>query len=400
MLRKRLSTFLLIPVLLVAFAGDLAAKPKEPEADGILVGGFVLHPGADVALAYDGRGSQGVDDGFIEIGAHFHTHLADEDSKAWHNKLSLGWQQFFGVGDAEPNGGLNVRILSEADLFKQGTFRVEPSFGYTYVDDPEDDNLRRDFEHHQVRARLALAFQPNGGRVFSETLSYQFRGWFYTDHSDVSHHENLVASETRWNFLPQTGMSLRAEFRYIGYIEDNASVQLVKDATATQNLTSMPVRLKYSVQGLLFARFHAQIGLGYAYEYYENGPSEHMFIANARLRFDFNENSDIYLEYRKDFDNVVYGDYYKYHRGILGFEGLWFDHLQTELELGYGYFDFRSNRQHDREDSLLTANALVAYHIFPGMSVGLNYRLRYNTSDTANASYVKNLVTLQFSYEY
>jgi hypothetical protein len=212
--------------------------------------------------------------------------------------------------------------------------------------------------------------------------------------------ENKVDSVTRWNFLPQSSMALEIDFRAINYLEDNKHAIGIASEDS-QNASSYPIRIKYSLQGLLFARLSYILGLGYAYENYDNGLKEHLFIMNARLRYDFTSNSGLYVEYKKDFDNIVYGDYYKYHRVILGLDALWFEHLQTDLNVGYGNFDYRTKSDNaSRIDNLITAQANIYYHFFPGLKLGVEYRLRDNLSDVDYVEYCRHLITLNFAYEY
>lgn len=389
-------------VLLVSLlAGTTAqAKSKEPESDGIQTGNFVMHPGASVSVAYDDRDQNGGGDGIVDLTAFFKTRLAEETTKSWNNDVQFRWRQFWGVGDASAEGGPEVNVSTSADLFKLNTFRFAPSAAYTYYSDPEDEELRRDYESHRVKAAAAVYFQPAQGAIFSQRLGYQFSGRFYTERSEVSHVVHRVDSVTRWNFLPQTSMSLTVDFRAITYLNDERNIIGSDDAKERKNSDSFPVRIKYTLQGLLLARLSYVVGLGYAYENYDNGLKEHLFVMNARLRYDFTNRVGMYVEYKKDFDNVIYGDYYKLHRVFFGFDGLWFDHLQTDFRLGYGNFDFKSAATASRTDNLFSVEAKVFYHFFPGMKLGLEYHLRYNTSSIDFAGYTKNMAMLTFAYEY
>ena len=49
---------------------------------------------------------------------------------------------------------------------------------------------------------------------------------------------------------------------------------------------------------------------------------------------------------------------------------------------------------------MITGQANLAYYFFPGLSLGAEYRLRYNLSDLELAKYVRHLVTLNLTYEY
>lgn len=386
-------------VFILSTAVTAQAKNVDPEAKGIQAGGFVMHPGAKLSLGYNTRGSQGSDDGLVDIGVHFRTRMADDKKYAWDNNISFKWRQFWGLGDADSNGGPDVLLSSQADLLKENIFRIAPHVSYSYVNDPEDDNLRKDYENHRVKAGVGLYIQPGGGKIFSQRIGYKFNGQFYTEHSDVSHVVNTIDSVTRWNFFPNTSMSLTVDFRVISYLEDDARLA-GGDAPESSNSSSYPVRIKYGLQGLLLARLSYTLGLGYAYENYDNGMKEHMFIMNARLRYDFNEHNGIYLEYKKDFDNVIYGDYYKFHRVTLGYDACFAEHLTLNLEGGFGAFDFRNFSEVKRADYLVTASAGIYYHFIAGVKLGLDYRLRYNMSDADDSDYVKNYITLNFAYEY
>ncbi|MBQ9396283.1 MAG: outer membrane beta-barrel protein [Proteobacteria bacterium] len=383
----------------VGLAANAQAKDVDPEAKGIQAGGFVMHPGAKVSVGYNARGSQGSDDGLVDVGVHFRTRMADDKKYAWDNNVSFKWRQFWGLGDASPNGGPDVIVSSTADLMKENFFRIAPSVSYSYVNDPEDDNLRKDYENHRLKAGIGFYIQPSGGKIFSQRIGYKFNGQFYTEHSDVSHIVNTIDSVTRWNFFPNTSMSLSVDFRVLSYLEDSPRI-VGGTAPDSANSTSLPVRIKYGLQGLLLARLSYSLGLGYAFEYYDNGMKEHMFIMNARVRYDFNDHNGIYLEYKKDFDNVIYGDYYKFHRVTLGYDACFAERFTLNLEAGFGAFDFRNFSQIERNDYLVTASVGMYYHFFPGLKLGLDYRLRYNTSDAENSSYVKNYITLGLAYEY
>lgn len=395
---KLISRISLLTVLMLC-AAWAQAKDSAPESRGILAGGFVLHPGAELGLAYDGRGSQGNDDGFVDIGVFFKTRLENEDLRSWNNEVSLKWRQYWGVGDADPNGGLEARVSTSADLFKKSLFRLAPSASYQFLNDPEDDNLRVDFENHTVNAGVNFFIQPGEGAVFSQQIGYHLSGRLYTERSEVSNLTHRIESVTRWSFLPQSSMALTLGTDITQYLEETREGTGVPGASG-DNANAYPFRIKYSLQGLLLERLSYVLGLGYAYVYYDNKNTEHMFIMNARLAYSFQKDVNLSLEYKKDFNNVVYGDYYKLHQVSLRFDALWFEHLQTKAEVGFGAFDYRTLEAASRNDYLLTARADIYYHFFPGLKLGLEYRLRYNTSDADDADYVKNLVSLNLSYTY
>lgn len=402
----KFSKICMAAVILTAAGGNIAlAKNSEPEATGIQAGNFVIHPGLDVSAAYDMRdndssagGTLKHDDGLVDVGVHLNTHLLDETSAKWDNNIEFKWRQFWGLGDAEATGGPNVSVSTAADLFLQKTFRFAPSASYYYVTDPEDDNLRKDLENHHVRAGVDFYIQPGAGAIFSQKIGYQLSTKLYPDRWDISHMTHRVTSLTRWNFMPHTSMALDVDFRYVSYIEDSHRTVVAGEAKgpSVDNHASYPIRVKYDLNGLLLSRLSYSLGLGYAYESGSGDLKEHMFIMNARLRYDFTQDIGLFVEYRKDFDNHTEYDYYKFHRVTLGFNALWFDHLQTDFSVGYGAFDVVDVRK----ENLVSAEARIFYHFIPGFKLGFEYRLRYNTSNSSSSDYLKNMFMLSLAYEY
>ena len=402
-MRKSLLQIGMAAACMIATGGHLAfADGGAPEPNGFHAGGFVIHPGATLDIAADVNDGVMRDsvDGLIDIGAYVKTHLEDESMYAWNNEVKFQWRQFWGVGDSNPDGGANVHILSTADLFKTRFFRVAPTVSYTFVDEPEDEYLRQDYRNHSINAGAAFYIQPGAGAIFSERLSYNFHAHIYQEHDDISYLKHRVESVTRWNFLPNTSMSLNIDFTPVTYLEEERQNSDINDPSTSENSNSFPLRIRYSLQGLILPRLSYRLGAGYAYVYYTNDNKEHMFIMNAKLQYEFSENVSLSVEYRKDFDNAIYGDYVKFHRVSALFNGFWFNHLETKAEVGYGNFDYRSVSADSRMDHLISADASVAYYIFPGLSVGAEYRLRYNLSDLDLARYTRHLITLKAAYEF
>ena len=397
----KISKICLAAVVFMAAGSNIAlAKNSVPEAAGIQAGNFVIHPGVDVSAGYDMR-DETVDnehsDGFVDVGVHLNTHLLDETTTKWDNSLEFKWRQFWGLGTADTSGGPNVRVSTAADIFRDRTFRIAPSASYYYVTDPEDDNLRKELDNHHVRAGVDFYIQPGAGAIFSQKFGYDLSGKLYPDRWDTSHLTHRLTSLTRWNFMPHTSMSLDVDFRIVSYIEDTH--QLVKGGEFTgeyaENFTSYPIRVKYDLTGLLLSRLSYDLGLGYAYQSDSGDLAEHMFIMNARLRYDFTEDVGLFVEYKKDFDNYREYDYYKYHRVTLGFNALWFEHLQTDFSVGYGFFDIQGRK--DSTSNLVNAEANIYYHFIPGFKLGAEYHLRYSTG---SSDYTKNMFILSLAYEY
>jgi len=401
---------------IVLASASAKAETLGPEPDGIQAGGFVLHPGATFSIGYNSMGARSdvnsAGDGLVDIGAHLKAKRLNDDIHAWDNELSFNWRQFFGLGDEVASGGPAVRLTSTADLFKESFLRISPSISYAYLDEPEDENLQRDLKNHTLRVGSSFLLQPGQGAIFSQRLGYFFNGRIYQDFSGLTFFDHRFDATTRWSFLPETSMALAIDFRIIHYLESTRPTSARGVSDEQPNHTALPIRIRYSLQGLTLARLSYELGLGYSYAYYGSVAKAHMFIMNAGLKYAFTEDTKIFIDYRKDHENALYGDFYQFHRVNLGFDALWFKHLQTSASIGYGYFTFRSGGTEIRDDEtldvlinvrsdhLLTAQANIDYSFMPGLRLGLEYKLRYNNSSISIAEYTKHVITLNFSYEY
>jgi len=389
---------------MVLASASAKAETLGPEPDGIQAGGFVIHPGATLSVGYNSMGARSdvnsAGDGLVDIGLRVKAKRLNDDIHGWDNELSFNWRQFFGIGDEPASGGPAVRLTSTADLFKESFLRISPSVSYAYLNEPEDENLQRDLKNHSLRLGSSFLLQPGQGAIFTQRLGYFFNGRIYQEFSGLTFFDHRFDATTRWNFLPQTSMALAIDFRIIHYLEPERPTSGGGISEENPNHTALPVRIRYSLQGLTLARLSYELGLGYSYAYYGSESKAHMFIMNAGLKYAFTEDTKVFIDYRKDHENALYGDYYQFHRGNIGFDGLWFKRLQTSASVGLGYFTFQSGGTEVRSDLLLTAQANIDYSFMPGLRLGLDYKLRFNNSDINIAEYTKHVITLNFSYEY
>lgn len=390
--------------LLIIPCGSLFAKTPDP--GGIAAGNVIINLGIAADVGYDsnvGHDTKGneVQDGFIDATAKVRTHLNDNEQFDWNALVLFNWQERFGLGtfqgqERTPDGGFTLRASTGADLWKQSTIRLAPSISYTYLDDPEDDFMREDLKNHTINAGTHFYIQPGSGKVFSERLSYFIRPKIYAEQdtlgniaaTDLSHLYHKVESLTRWNFLPVSSLTLDVDFRIVQYLNETA-----------QNTSSFPIRAKLGLQGLLLSRLHYNLNLGYAYSFYQDDVNEHMFIMDFSLGYSFNSNISLSVNYRKDFENSNVGNFFKYHTAGIRFNGLFIDHISTDLEFTFNYMLYRGGSSDGRIDTLYAANAGIDYVFFPGFSIGLDYKMRIlNSSNTDD--YMKHQVDFRISYEY
>jgi len=405
MSRLQLQRCLLAGAAALLVSAPAVAKDRTPEPDGIVTNGFVLHPGADLTFGVDSYKADTVGtsvDGLVDIGVHFNTRLQDQERYEWNNKISFNWRQFWGLGMLNStDGGPQVTVSSSADLFKKSFFRLRPELSYHYSSAAEDSNLNSLPDNHTFSVGTYGTFQPGEGEIFFERLGYHFNYKLFPDSESLSHMEHRIDSLTQWNFLPETHMALLVDFRIIQYTNDTRETSYIYDNSSRENPTGMPLRIKYSLGGLLTTRLSYDLGAGYAYVKYDPADAVHSWVMNAKLRFDFTNNIGLQLEYKKDFENATYGNYYNFHRVTLGFDAIWFDALQTEASVAYGYYMYAVDEgAADRNDHLITANLGVYYSFFSGLRLGINYKLRDDISDLSTAGYVKHSASLTLSYEY
>ncbi len=405
MRRLKLHRCLLAGAASLLMSMPALAKDRTPEPEGIVTNGFVLHPGADLSFGVDSYKADTVGtsvDGLVDIGVHFNTHLQNDEKYDWDNRISFNWRQFWGLGILNStDGGPQVTVSSSADLFKKSLFRLKPELTYHYTSSAEDSNLNTLPDNHTFSIGTYGTFQPGEGAIFFERLGYHFSYKYFPDSSSLSFMEHRIESLTQWSFLPQTHMALLVDFRVVHYTNAQRETSYLYDNSSRENPFGLPLRIKYSLGGLITTRLTYDLGAGYAYIKYNPADAVHSWVMNAKLRFDFTNNIGLQLEYKKDFENAAYGDFYNFHRVQLGFDAIWFNALQTEASIGYGYYMYSVDAiDSARNDHLITANLDVYYSFFPGLRLGINYKLRDDISDINTAGYIKHSASLNLSYEY
>ncbi|MCL2325126.1 MAG: hypothetical protein FWC40_01280 [Proteobacteria bacterium] len=385
------------------FSPDAIDNMPEHEG-GIWAGNFILSPGATFFIGYNSLGAEddvnSKGDGFIDIGIQLNTKLRDEDTHTWNNELHLHWEQFFGLGDESPSGKPMVLLISEADLFKENFLRVSPGLSYSYLGGHEHDEFQMDHDHHAMRLGSALTLQPKQRENFSQRFAYFFNGKIYEEFSGLSFFDHRFDTVTQWIFFPELSTALTLDFRYIHYLESERPASEDSISTQQDNHNAMPFRATFSLGGTVFERFSYEIGAGYSYAYYGKNAKSHLFIAHASFECALTEETRIFIEYRKDHDSSLYGDFYHFHRTNFGFDALWFERLQTSASFGAGYLTFQSGSTAIRKDLFLAVQAGINYSFMPGLQLGVQYALYHNTSDVSIAEYTKHVVSLNFSYAY
>jgi len=381
-----------------------AADETPRHEDGIQAGGFILRPGASFSLGFDSLGAKddvnSKGDGFVDIGIHLKTKLRDEDTHSWNNKLSIHWEQFFGLDNEPPSGEPTVVLTSEADLFKESFLRISPKLSYSYLPGPALDEFQMFHDNHDMRLGSAFILQPDQGASVSQRLGYFFHGKIYQGLMGLTFFDHRFDAATRWTFFPELSMALNLDFRVIHYLKAERPASNDSISTQQANHTALPFRVKYSLGGTALEHFNYELGAGYSYAYYGKEAKSHLFIMHAKFECAFTEDTKIFVEYRKDHNNALYGDFYRFHRGTFGFDALWFERLHTTASFGVGYFTFQASHTAIRKDLLLYAQASIDYSFMPNMHLGVDYTAHHNTSDMAIAEYTKHVVTLHFGYEY
>ncbi|MBQ1266203.1 MAG: hypothetical protein IIY06_05480 [Proteobacteria bacterium] len=401
--------YLYIPMLAaLLMCSNATAKDRTPEPQGIETNGFILHFGADLSLGVDSVDNSTITstDGLIDVGAHFSTKRADSDIHAWSNNIRFNWKEYFGLGlHDNPDGGPFVSISSSADLFKKSLFRLTPSVTYRFTSDAEDTNQHTVPDNHLVKLGTYLTIQPGSGAIFSERIGYHFTGTIYPDQDSITYFDHRIDSYTRWNFLPRTHMALLFDFHVVHFKNDTRKGNVDGSTSERKNPFGLPIRLKYSLGGLITETLSYDIGAGYAFIYYDPGTKKHSWLLNAKLRYDIRPNVGLGLEYKKDFETSPYADYYNYHRIAFDFDALWIDRIETTASVSCGFYDYQTDFITNadvvaRKDTIISANLGIFYNFMPGLRLGVKYSFRDNISDYDLASYEKHKAAIEFTYEY
>jgi hypothetical protein len=380
--------------LLLFVVNGAKASPKGPEPEGILAGSVLIHPGAKLDIGFNsnkGHGSGDAQaDGYLDAGVSLRAKLKNHPDHDWDAKTSFNWMQFFGAGDAYADYGWSVRLATNADLFKTRILRIAPLLSYSYVDQPEDENLRQDHKNHYLAGGANFTIQPGEGKIFSQKIGYTLNSFIYPSHSELTYLDHRFELLTKWNFLPVSSLTLLLDQRIIHYVGADS-------AGSDRNALGTPFRVKAGLNGLLLSSLSYSLGLGYSYALYHGSYKEHMFIMNADLGYEFTKDMRLSVGYKKDHENSSSGPFYKFHRIKLGYDALFIQRLSLSLAFTTSIIHFQPDQ---RRDLLFGISSNLYYHFFAGLKLGIDYKMRINRSEADLGSYMQHVVGLSFAYEY
>lgn len=374
--------------------------------DGVQGGPFRLHPGVSLSAGFDSNlyyGSSNrssnimqAPEGTVEPVLSLLT--VEPSSWKLEGEAAVGWRQYFSQSDSvRRQSGLSAMIDASAWWNADGA--VSLRFTENFVRTTETPNYVSPDPINRVfnRAGIMLGVHP-GGRVLETYASYDFSLYRHNRYTDLDRHTHTFGWNGRWSFLPKTSVAADVDFRMISYNEPFVGADRVPNPDQRiKNSDSMPLRMVAGLDGLLTRRLSLGLRAGYGMSFYEEGPDFKGLLAKAEASFQFGRveyENRLRAGYERGFNDSSLGNYYTYHRGVVGYEqGLINNRLRLSLsvdaqqrdysELGITVVETAENviTIPDLSDLLLGVNAETGFQIRKGWNLGIRYSFRSNFTE-------------------
>jgi hypothetical protein len=209
------------------------------------------------------------------------------------------------------------------------------------------------FTQDLVRVGGELVTQPGGGTL-DWRLGYEFDDTLFESTAGVPYDNYLqrVYTRGRWRFRPRTALV------YDGSISFNRYANVQAAFNAAGLVSSMPVRARIGVNGLVTDRFSVLLMAGWGASFIDTAPLPQQqqydsVIGQAELKWYLTANpgvatpnevslslSSIAIGYTRDFQTSYLGNYYGIDRGYLKFDYFFAGRAYISLSGGVGAIEY------------------------------------------------------------
>ncbi|RAL24992.1 hypothetical protein DL240_01920 [Lujinxingia litoralis] len=342
-----------------------------------------------------------VPEGYIEPSLK----LSTPNPAMWdlNGSAAVGWRQYLSSEETVASqSGLAANLGASLTWNPRGVFSLRLSENFVRTNEAPSyesaDSVNRIFN----RAGAMLGFHP-GGRVLESYLSYDFSLYRHNLYEELDRSTHHVGWKGHWSFLPKTALVAKADYRRINYVsayQGGPSGDVVSPEGRLRNANSTPLRLTGGLRGLLTQRITLGLQAGYGWGFYEanSGPDFKGLLVQAEASYQFGPvelDSRIRAGYQRDFTDSTLGNYYTYHRALVGFQqGLVGGRLRLGLEADAQMRDYADLgvRQVVTQDNVITlpenvSDLLVgvlgetSFEIRKGWDLGLSYRFVSNFTE-------------------
>jgi len=320
--------FVLMPV--TASAQEWLSDRRYSEGRGVRLGEtLVLHPGIGVEAGYDSNVFYSSSEdaggpfsaGRLRVTPHFD--LATRPPQRLQNGdgtesqpnttfrlgLAATYQEYLSseeVVTSQRNVGVEASLRGEFLRRQAVSFSLSDVFVRTT--EPTNEAVLATFNRITNRADVAMTVAP-GGRTLEFGLGYGFFINIFEDESlsavgDYYSHD--LYATTRWKFFPKTAL-----------IFDLHVTPTTFYAAGTTHPSSIPIRVRGGLNGLLATRLSLLAVVGYGAAFYERDDDFDSVIGQLELSYLIGPTSRFKIGYARDFYDSFLSNYYLQDRGYL-----------------------------------------------------------------------------------
>ncbi|MGM0557303.1 MAG: outer membrane beta-barrel protein [Myxococcota bacterium] len=308
---------------------------------------------------------------------------------------SVTWEQYFNPNaTTRSQSGLSTNIGLGAALNKSGNFSLSVDDSFERTNEPPPAPSSESYNRYSNSLGVNFGIHP-GARIIESDLSYTWsRYWHETDELEIlNRDQHRFGLNTKYNFLPKTGVFLNATYGLIRYDEPTTDPDPASTSGVVTNVNSQPLRLTAGVSGLITPRLSVKGSAGYGWAFYDAGDTFAGVIGSAALGYAYGRmdmGNILQLGYKYAFDDFSLGNFYTTHRMFLKWkQNLVEKRLGLNAEVSFDIRDYSFDPGDvpdlaggtTYDDQLLSAGAGFSYKIKDWWSAGADYQLRWNFTD-------------------
>lgn len=319
----------------LAHSQEWLSDRRYSEGRGVNLGSnLVLHPGIGIEGGYDSNVFYSSPDeaGGVKSAGRLritpHVDLATRSPQrltgtngeqatpqtAFRLGLAGSYQEYLSddeVVTEQRNIGMDAHL--RADFMQRSTVSFRLADDFTRAVEPTNEAMIGTFNRDYNRADASLGIAP-GGRTLEIRLGYGFLINFYEDER-FQQAGNFVGHDiyttTRWRFFPKTALIFDGRVTPTTYVAEGAT-----------HPSSVPVRVRAGMNGLLTSRLSLQIMAGYGAGFYDAGDDFDSVIGQAELGYFIGPLARLNLGYARDFVDSIFSNFYLQDRGYLQYNQL------------------------------------------------------------------------------